>query len=666
MKKIFLAVIALLFFVDVSAQKEDSKKEVPKYNHREAFNPLFNYQPGTAFRSGTGKPGPMYWQNHADYVINATLSEEKNTISGNIEITYTNNSPDELPFVWLQLDQNLFDQVSRGARTTPIGGGRFGNDGFNGGYNLDGITANKITKQKRKSITTQVLEKSVIDDTRLQVRLTQPLKTGDKLVLNMEFSFDIPTYGSDRMGKLDTENGVIYEIAQWYPRMCVYDDIEGWNVLPYLGAGEFYLEYGDFTYNITAPWDHIVVGSGELLNPNEVMTATQLSRWNNAKNSDKTVMIRTAEEVTDPASRPRQSGTSTWKFKCNQTRDIAWASSKAFVWDAARINLPSGKPCMAQSVYPKESGGEAAWGRSTEYVKASIEFYSNYIYEYTYPVATNVAGIVGGMEYPGIVFCSSKSKGGSLWGVTDHEFGHNWFPMIVGSNERKFAWMDEGFNTFLNTLATKSFNDGEYFRPVGARRYAPYFHDRDPILNNADVIQPGNLGLAAYLKPGFGLEMLRDIVLGPERFDYAFKLYVERWAFKHPTPLDFFRTMEDGAGEDLGWFWKGWYYYDWKVDQAIVAVKYPKIKPESGATIEIENVEQMPMPVTIEIEEENGVKVRKEFPVEVWQRGSKWKFAYPSTSAIKSVTIDPDGLLPDINGDNNVWKPEDKKEEKEQ
>lgn len=661
MKRMILAAFTLLFCVNASAQKEE-----PKYDNRDAFNPLFNYQPGTVYRSGTGKPGPMYWQNNADYVINATLSEEKNTITGNIEITYTNNSPDELPFVWLQLDQNLFSQSSRGARTTPIGGGRFGNDGFNGGYDLTGITASKISKKKRRSTTTEVLEKYVLDDTRLQVRLTSPLKTGDKLVLKMVFSFEIPSYGSDRMGKLDTENGVVYEIAQWYPRMCVYDDIEGWNVLPYLGAGEFYLDYGDFTYNITAPWDHIVVGSGELLNPNEVLTATQLSRWNNAKNSDKTVMIRTAEEVTDPTSRPRQSGMSTWKFKCDQTRDIAWASSKAFVWDAARINLPSGKQCMSQSVYPAENGGENAWGRSTEYVKASIEFYSDYIFEYSYPVATNVGGIVGGMEYPGIVFCSSKSKGGSLWGVTDHEFGHNWFPMIVGSNERKFAWMDEGFNTFLNTLATKSFNDGEYFRPVGARRYAPYFHDRDPVLNSPDVIQGKNLGLAAYLKPGFGLEMLRDIVLGPERFDYAFKLYVERWAFKHPTPLDFFRTMEDGAGEDLGWFWKGWYYYDWKVDQAITKVTYPKIKPESGATIEIKNLGQMPMPVTVEIEEENGVKVRKEFPVEVWQRGSTWKFAYPSTSAIKSVTIDPDGLLPDIKGDNNVWKPTDKTEKEEE
>lgn len=655
MKKILVAALLSCFLLDVSAQ------ELPKkYDHREAFNPLFNFQPGTAYRSGTGKPGPMYWQNHADYIINATLDEEKNTIAGDVSITYENNSPDDLPFVWLQLDQNLFNESSRGARTTPVEGGRFGNLSFKGGYNLSNITASKITKVKRRTTTTEALEKFILDDTRLQVRLSEPLKTGDKVVITMSFSFEVPSYGSDRMGKLDTQNGIVYEVAQWYPRMCVYDDIEGWNVLPYLGAGEFYLEYGDFTYNITVPWDHIVTGSGELLNPAEVMTATQLARWNEAKNSDKTVMIRSAEEVTNPASRPRQSGTSTWKFRCNQSRDVAWASSKAFVWDAARINLPSGKRAMAQSVYPAENGGDKAWGRSTEYVKASIEFYSNYIYEYSYPVATNVGGIVGGMEYPGIVFCSSKSKGASLWGVTDHEFGHNWFPMIVGSNERKFAWMDEGFNTFINTLATKNFNNGEYNRPVGARRYAPYFHDRDPILNNPDVIQSQNLGLAAYAKPGFGLEMLRDIVLGPERFDYAFKEYVNRWAFKHPTPFDFFHTIEDAAGEDLGWFWKGWYYNDWKVDQAVVGVKYPKIKPESGATIEIENIGQMPMPATIEIVEENGVKKRVELPVEVWQRGGKWKFAYTPTSPITSVTIDPDNVLPDVDGKNNMWKAEDK------
>jgi len=323
--------------------------------------------------------------------------------------------------------------------------------------------------------------------------------------------------------------------------MCVYDDIEGWNVLPYLGAGEFYLEYGNFEYAITVPASHIVVGSGELMNPTEVYTAEQVKRWASANQSEKTVMIRSAAEVLDPASRPAKDRL-TWKFKCQNARDVAFATSKSFIMDAARINLPSGKKSLAVSVYPVESDGQNAWGRSTEYVKASIEHYSNWLYEYTYPVATNVAGIVSGMEYPGIIFCGYRDQTRALWGVTDHEFGHNWFPMIVGSNERKFPWMDEGFNTFINFYSTDAFNQGEFKNPkFDMHQMAPriFRENADPIMSIPDVVQPQNLGWEAYNKPGFGLRMLRESILGPDRFDYAFKQYIARWAFKHPTPYDF-------------------------------------------------------------------------------------------------------------------------------
>ncbi|RYU96440.1 M1 family metallopeptidase [Emticicia agri] len=651
-RKIF---IASLFAVTQITQAQTPSAS--KYDHRDAFNPLFNFMPGTAFRSGTGAPGPLYWQNKADYKINVKLDETANTLTGEVEITYKNISPDKLPFVWLQLDQNQFNDHSRGGKTTAIVGGRFGNTGFEGGYTVQFVSAEKKVTAGKKSSNRSVYAEHLIDDTRMQIRLSEPLTTGEELKIKISYSFKVPRYGSDRMGKQETESGIIYEMAQWYPRMAVYDDVEGWNTLPYLGAGEFYLEYGDFEYNVTVPWDHIVAGSGELTNPSEVLTAEQIKRFNEAKNSDKTVIIRSKEEVADAKSRPRNSGTLTWKFKCKQARDIAWASSKAFVWDAARINLPSGKTSIAQSVYPTESATNDSWNRSTEYVKGCIEFYSKYIYEYSYPSATNVAGIVAGMEYPGIVFCSYRDKNESLWGVTDHEFGHNWFPMIVGSNERKYAWMDEGFNTFINTLSTKNFNNGEYYQPENARQYAPYFYDRDPIMNIPDVIQNNNIGLALYVKPGFGLTMLRDLVLGEKRFDYAFKEYVNRWAFKHPTPLDFFRTMEDAAGEDLGWFWKGWYVNDWKIDQGVKDVSYIQQDATKGSVITIENVEKMPMPVVVEIKESNGTTKRVDLPVEVWQRGSSWSFKYPSTSAIESVTVDPDGKLPDVNAKNNQWKP---------
>ncbi|MGF7216811.1 hypothetical protein GGR92_002978 [Spirosoma lacussanchae] len=660
MKKIILGVglwmACLTGFAQTtpSSTRPGSGSAGSQYDPLALFHPLFNMQPGNDYRTGSGAPGPRYWQNRSDYQINVTLDDQQNTVTGEVTITYRNNSPESLAYLWLQLDQNAFSDTSRAARTTPTTGGRFGNLGFAGGLT---ITSVQVEQGKNKFAATPY----EITDTRMQVRLAEPVKPTDGVVrVKVAYSFKIPEYGSDRMGQLRRKDGVIYEIAQWYPRMCVYDDIEGWNVLPYLGAGEFYLDYGDYEYSVTVPWNHIVVGSGELLNPNDVLTGEQIRRLAQAAKSDKTVMIRSKEEVNDPNTRPKKSGTLTWRFRCLNTRDVAFASSKAFVWDAARMNLPSGKASLAQSVYPAESATNDSWGRSTEYVKGCIEFYSKYLYEYSYPVATNVAGIVGGMEYPGIVFCDHKDKKDALWGVTDHEFGHNWFPMIVGNNERKFPWMDEGFNTFINTLSTANFNNGEYNRERGTMHdIAPaLFYPTEPVMTIPDVQQSRALGILAYYKPGMGLKLLRDVILGPDRFDYAFKQYVNRWAFKHPTPYDFFRSMEDGAGEDLGWFWRGFFYETWKLDQAVRDVKYVDGSATKGSLISIENLEKLAMPVTVEVTETNGKKSRVNLPVEVWQRGGTWTFKYNSTSPLKTVVVDPDQKLPDINSRNNTWRGE--------
>jgi Peptidase family M1 domain len=444
--------------------------------------------------------------------------------------------------------------------------------------------------------------------------------------------------------------------------MCVYDDIQGWNTLPYLGQGEFYLEYGDIDFTITAPANLIVVGSGELTNPQECMTAEQLKRWEAAKNSDKTVVLRSEKEIKDAKSRPA-TASCTWKFKIQNARDAAWGASKAFVWDAAKINLPSGKKCMAISAYPAESIKKDGWQRSTEMVKGSIEHYSKMWFEFPYPAATNVAGIVGGMEYPGIVFCGYGSSGADLWGVTDHEFGHTWFPMIVGSNERKYAWMDEGFNTFINGLSTAEFNKGEFsgggfFDDPSSDFMVKYtFGDKmDGLYNIPEVIQQDNLGIAAYLKPSQMLNALRDVVLGPERFDAAFREYVRRWAFKHPAPWDFFHTIENVSGEDLAWFWRSWVLNTWKLDQTVKEVKYIDNKPEKGSDITIQSLEKMPMPVTVLIKETNGKEHKLYLPVEIWQRGGTWTFTAPTTSEIKEVVLDPDKKLPDWNRKNNEWK----------
>jgi hypothetical protein len=296
-------------------------------------------------------------------------------------------------------------------------------------------------------------------------------------------------------------------------------------------------------------------------------------------------------------------------------------------------------------------------------VKASIEHYSAKWFPYPYPAATNVAGVVGGMEYPGIVFCSFSDSGSGLWGVTDHEFGHTWFPMIVGSNERKYAWMDEGFNTFINGLSTEAFNNGE-FSDGGffADPTSPFMvkytfgENMDGLYNTPEVIQQANLGVAAYLKPAIMLNVLRDVVLGPERFDAAFTEYINRWAYKHPTPWDFFHTMENVSGEDLGWFWRSWVLNAWKLDQGVKEVKYLEENPAKGAEITLENLEQMPMPVPVLVKEVNGKEHRFNLPVEVWQRGSQWTFAVPTTSEISEVILDPDKKLPDWNRDNNSWK----------
>ena len=618
------------------------------YNAYELFHPLWNYGPASSARSGSGIPGPTYWQNSVDYKISASLDEEARKISGEVEMTYKNNSPDKLPFLWLQLDQNSFSTKSRGGKTTPVSGGRFGNIGFEGGYQIESVTVDGKAANY------------VVEDTRMQIRLTQPMaeKVGVAKI-KIVYSFKSPANGHDRMGIQETKNGSIFTVAQWFPRMCVYDDIEGWNVLPYLGAGEFYLEYGNFEYSINVPASHIVVGSGELVNPTEVYTADQVKKWALAAQSETTVVIRSAEEVLNPASRPAKDRL-TWKFKCMNARDVAFATSKSFILDASRINLPSGKKSMAVSVYPVESNGQNAWGRSTEYVKASIEYYSNWLYEYTYPVATNVAGIVSGMEYPGIIFCGYRDQTRALMGVTDHEFGHNWFPMIVGSNERKFPWMDEGFNTFINFYSMDAFNKGEFksqkmdMHQIAPRMFREY---ADPIISIPDVIQPMNLGWEAYNKPGIGLMILRENILGADRFDYAFKNYIKHWAFKHPTPLDFFKAMEDGAGEDLGWFWKSWFYELWRLDQSVKDVDYIEQDPTKGALITIENMEKMAMPAVVDVELVSGAKERFTFPVEIWQRGSSWTFRTSTNIPIKSVTVDPDHVFPDINSKNNVWRP---------
>jgi len=635
----------------LTAATASAQTDTPKYNHNDLFGPITWPVTGDGTRAASGQPGEHYWQNRADYVIKASLNEtpQDTTITGEVEITYTNNSPDMLDHLWLQLDQNIFKPDSRGGATSVVGD-RFDVRGFSrGGYHIESVSVS----YKGDTYTTE----PVITDARMQVRLNKPMEgKGEKIKLKINYSFAIPFKGADRMGRKKFKAGYVYEIAEWYPRMCVYDDVEGWNTLPYMGLGEFYCEYGDFDYYITAPANMTVVGSGDLENPSQVLSDVQQKRYDEMRKSDKTTAIITADEVGQPATHPFK-GSLTWHFKMQNTRDVAWAASKAFIWDGAKVNLPSGRKCIAQSAYPAESAGVHGWSRSTEYLKASMEIYSAKYFEYPWNSAVNVAGVALGMEYPGAIFCLDDLKDGGLFGDITHEIGHNWFPMIVGSNERKYMWMDEGFNTFINQYSTEKFNNGEYFdakaRPSG--HIANFMKGpRDPLMTPPEAMGLNDYG-QYYNKTSLGLDMLRNVVLGPDRFDYAFNYYIKHWAFKHPLPYDFFRAMNDASGEDLNWFFKPWFFTTWKIDQAIEAVKYVKDNAANGALITLVNKEKMAMPVDLKITQANGKSETIHLPVNIWQRNGTWTFLYPSTSAIQSLEIDPDKQLPDVERRNNVW-----------
>lgn len=600
----------------------------------------FTYRQGNAYRTASGKPGPEYWQNSADYVLEASLDEKNHLVEGKVTITYTNNSPEELDFIWLYLEQNRFTKDSRGTLTTPYFGNRYSGD-IEGGFHLQNV---KIKTDAGTS------DKYLISDTRMQVFLDKPLKAkGGKAEISMNFKFEVPTKGMDRMGRLDVEEGTIYAIAQWYPRVAVFDDVVGWNTEPYLGAGEFYCEYGDFDVKITAPANHVVVASGKLQNPNEVLSAKQREQFEKASKSEKAIFIVTKEEASK-AAKEKTSKTKTWHYKMQNTRDVAWASSKAFIWDAARINLPEGKFTLAQSVYPKESAGKNAWSRSTEFTKASIEFYSNTYYPYPYDNAINVACGVGGMEYPGVSFCDFSREGESLWSVTDHEFGHNWFPMIVGNNERRHAWLDEGLNMFINHYSTVAFNKGEYAystnvdKPRSLIGYLTY-NQRESIHTSPEIANDRNLAYTAYYKPAAGLFMLREYILGPERFDYAFKSYIKAWAYKHPQPNDFFNHIENATGEVLDWFWKGWFYGNGNIDVGISSVK----SNSEGYLISVENKGEIPMPMVLEITYKDDSKEIIKLPVEIWFKGNTWDHFVKTDKEIKRVVSDPEKKIPDIN-----------------
>lgn len=620
---------------------------------KDGFNPLETFAPfhydhaANAMRGASGKPGPMFWQNRADYTINATLEPNTRKLSGSEVITYTNHSPDALDVIWLQVEQNRYKKDARGA----FGGGTFPTE-FTDGEHIRSVEVEDASGHKQQA-------KWVISDTRMQVILAKPLKAHDgKLKLHIVWDYTVPGEFGGRTDWNANKQGDIFEMAQWYPRVCVYDDLRGWDTQPFLNS-EFYLEYGDFDYRVTVPSDMIVVGSGELLNPQDVLTKTERERLEKARHSDTTVMIRTAAEVTDPASRPKQGGTLTWHFAMKNTRDVAFGASKAYIWDAARMNLPGGKTALAMSAYPVESAGDQAWGVATQDLKKSVEFFSRTYMPFPYPVAINEAGTAGGMEYPGITFDHKKAAGPVLRMLIAHEIGHNWFPMMVGSNERRDAWMDEGFNTFIDVYEAEAF-DGGKFAPKRDSEYAPgkgtpadqiaaILKDPDapPPMTYADAVKEKYRHPITYFKTAFGLVLLREQIIGPERFDPAFRRYIATWAYKHPSPSDFFRFMDSEAGEDLSWFWRGWFAHNWQFDMSLDKVVATGGDWKNGADVTVSNHDKLVLPNTLELTYADGSKHDVHIPVETWMQHHSFTLHVDGDKAVRSAVLDPKHDLPD-------------------
>lgn len=596
-------------------------------------------------RSPLGMPGPAYWQNRADYDIYATLDTLHHKITGKVTISYTNNSPYPLDYLWLQLGQNKFQAGSRGTQVNTAGSRHEGN--ITQGFEIGSVVCNGPGAMARS-----VPAAYTITDTRMQIKLQAPLAAnGGKGSITIDYSFTIPEEGAGRMGRILLDDGWIYEIAQWYPRMAVLDDVTGWNNLPYLGAGEFYCEYGDFEYTVDVPNGFVVAGSGELLNPGEVLPRSYAKKLEAARQSDSTLFIIGPEEA---GKAPVGSGKrGVWKFHMENTRDVAWACGKGLLWDAGSARLPGGKRVLIQSFYPRESLN--GWDRATEYARASVEHYSEKWFEYPYPTLSNVAGTVGGMEYPGIHFTSYSRSGNPLWVTLDHEVAHNWFPMIVGSNERQHAWMDEGFVTFMGFFAAQAFEGADYSSYISnykAMRQRFMEAELGPVMRPPREIDKG-FSDVVYFKPAIALLVLREYVLGPERFDYAFRQYIRNWAYKHPRPEDFFNSMENAGGEELGWFWKSWFYQDESLDQEITEARQ---RDDGSVLITLTNKLGMPMPVVVEFTLADGSVELKELPVDIWNQGDTYFFTHRPARPVQSILIDPDEWLPDVERRNNRWE----------
>ena len=656
-----LALVALLLG-DAGLAAQQPAPSVPAkrvVGDTSIFAPLA--MPGAnEYRTGGGAPGRAYWQNRADYQLTAALDTAAKTLHGTLRLTYHNRSPDTLRFVWFQTEQNAFKSGSLNSLIFPQDT-RFGARGFEGGdviERFDQLLPGSGAAAERRF----PLER-IENGTMTRVDLAQPLPPGTQAVFDVAWHFLIPLHGADRMGR----DGTLYEMAQWYPRVAVYDDVAGWNTEPYLGQGEFYLEYGDYTLALTVPAGYIVAATGALTNPDEVLTATQRARLAAAAAADTVVRVVTEDELKRGTARPRRDGTLTWRFAAKDVRDAVWAASPDYLWDAT-----SYRGAYAFAYYRPTAA--ANWRDAADQARMSIQEYSERWFPYPWPHISAIEGPVSGMEYPMIAMEARGSSVYDLYNVLTHEVGHMWFPMIVGSNERLYMWQDEGFNTFINTFseARRYPERGDQMRrAAGERSLVERYMARgfdEPVIVEPDRVNPGLLGVAEYVKPSVGLQLLRQEILGEKVFDAAFRDYTSRWAFRHPTPYDFFRTMEDASGRRLDWFWRGWFLENARYDQAIDTVVVRAAGDTAVVGVAYGNRERGVLPLRVRFTLRDAACAGSDcatttedylYPAEVWSTNAarySRRYAFPGKKVV-GVEIDPDGRVVDIDRGNNAWAP---------
>ena len=614
------------------------------------FAPL-DLPPGNMFRSGSGMTGPRYWQQRADYDLHGTLDTAAKVLHGEMTLRYTNNSPDTLRFIWFQVEQNAFKSGSLNSYVFPAES-RFGARNFEGGDVIDRF--NEVRGTSKTALKTRV------DGTIMKVDLAAPLPPGQAATFDVAWHFSIPEHGADRMGR----DGSLFELAQWYPRVCVYDDLRGWNTEPYLGQGEFYLEYGNYDLAVTVPAGYVVAATGELQNAKEVLTPTQISRLAQAAKTEKTVNIITEADLKNGSARPKKSGMVTWRFKAQNVRDAVWGAAPNFMWDAS-----SWKGHMAYGFY-RPSAIET-WKDAADMARMSIQEYSERWFQYPYPQITAIEGPISGMEYPMVAMENKSADKYDLYNVVTHEIGHMWYPMIVGSNEREHMWQDEGFNTFINYFseARRFPEKGSYADRVAHDRsvVANFMqHDADePLEINPDRINPGLLGENAYVKTAVGLALLRDEILGPATFDDAFREYTRRWAFRHPSPTDFFRTMQNVSGKRLDWFFREWFLENPHFDQAVDTVARTQVGDTEVDSVLFSNHARGVLPIHARFVFSDGSTQNFDYPAEVWSTNTTFyirSYEFKGKKLTK-IELDPDKRLLDIDRANNVW-PRDKPPEK--